>query len=332
MLMCNLGVSLAVARSKVRAINNALGLPRVCPNVGIGVSPQFAIESSACRLLFRSSDSSYYIRWTADVASVAGVTRTYLLRNGALETVTTPAVSTGDVASATVLGMVDQGGDYLQVLAGDPLEELFGDSWTQGTGDPRWVGYREKLSKYQSDRNVHAVQKGITRCGDFEQSHSGFGGLQVAQLQFSIENRWWGIRQPDGESNVCVIFAGLNDVLTSASDAAAIAKAPNVGLFITSLRNLYPSTWIVHVQIPTYTGTPGNPTNTNRIIAYNAAVQTVLDGHQANTDGVLVRANLANVLTVPSDLSDAVPHPSVAGYTKIAEALGPSMIAAIGAR
>ena len=75
MLMCNLGVSLPVARSKVRAINNALGLPRVIPNVGLGVTSQFAVETSAVRMLFRSSDSSYYIRWTTDVSSVAGVTR-----------------------------------------------------------------------------------------------------------------------------------------------------------------------------------------------------------------------------------------------------------------
>lgn len=330
MLMCNLGVSLSTARSKVRAINNALGLPCVIRSLGTGVTRDLAVETSAVRLLFLTADSSYYIRWTVDVASVAGVTRTYVLRDGSTETATAPLTSTGDIPSATVLGMLDQGADYLQPLAGTPTLELFGDSWTQGTGDPDWVGYRQLLATGLSERGLVTLQKGITRCGTFEQSHSGFGGLQVAQMQFTLENRWWLLRQPDGETQVCVIFAGLNDVLTSGSDAAAIAKAPNVGSFITSLRNLYPSTWIVHVQLPTYTGSPGSPTNTNKIIAYNAAVQTVLDGHQAHIDGVLIRANLANVLSLPSDLSDAVPHPSVAGYEKIANALVPAVLAAFG--
>jgi hypothetical protein len=61
-------------------------------------------------------------------------------------------------------------------------------------------------------------------------------------------------------------------------------------------------------------------------------VQTVLDAHAAHADGVLVRADLSSVLTVNGDLSDAVPHASVQGYEKIAAALGPSVLTAIGTR
>jgi lysophospholipase L1-like esterase len=334
MLMCNLGTSLSVARAKVRAINHALGLPRVIPSAGLGVPGSRAVESSAVRLLYRASDTSYYVRWTSDVASVAGLTRIVTRRDGTTETTTTPASDTGDVASTTVLGFVDQGADYMQRIAGTVRKKLIGDSWTQGTGDPAWVGYRRGVSRYLSDRNINSLQVGLTRCGDFIEAHSGFGGLQVAAMQSAIENRWWLAtnRQPDAEPHVCVLFGGLNDVLTSADDAAAIAKAVNVGTCITALRSLFPGTWIVHVQIPTYTGTPGNATNTARIGLYNAAVQTVLDSHAAHTDGVLVRANLSSTLTIPGDLSDAVPHASVSGYAKIAAALGPSVLAAIGTR
>jgi hypothetical protein len=334
MLMCNLGTSLPVARAKVRAINHALGLPRVIPSAGLGVTGSRAVESSVVRLLYRASDTSYYVRWTSDVASVAGLTRTVTRRDGTTETTTTPASDTGDVASATVLGFVDQGADYMQRVAGTPRVMLIGDSWTQGTGDPAWVGYRRGVSRYLSDRNVHTLQIGLTRCGDFVEAHSGFGGLQVAQMQSAITNRWWltSNRQPDAEPHVCVLFGGLNDILIAGSDVGAVARAPDVGACITALRAIFPSAWFVHVQIPTYTGTPGNPTNTARIALYNAAVQTVLDSHAAHTDGVLVRADLSNVLTIPGDLSDAVPHASVSGYAKIAAALGPSVLAAIGTR
>jgi lysophospholipase L1-like esterase len=332
MLMCNLGTSISVARAKVRAINEALGLPRVIPGSGLGVTGSRAVETSAVRLLYRASDVSYYIRWTSDVASVAGLTRTVTRRDGATESTAIPSSDTGDVASATVLGFVDQGADFMQRIAGTPRVMLIGDSWTQGTGDPNWVGYRRGVSRYLSDRNVHTLQVGLTRCGDFVEAHSGFGGLQVAQMQSAIENRWWTAanRQPDAEPHVCVLFGGLNDILIAGSDAGAVAKAPDVGTCVTLLRSLFPGTWIVHVEIPTYTGIPGTPTITTRIGLYNAAVQTSLNAHAAHADGVLVRANLSTTLTIPGDLSDAVPHASVSGYAKIAAALGPSVLTAIG--
>ena len=332
MLMCNLGTSVATARAKVRAINDALGLPRVIPGTGPNVNGVRAVESSAVRLLYRSSDTSYYIRWTSDVASVAGLSRTVTKRNGTTETTTTPASDTGDVASATVLGMVDQGADFMQRIAGAVRVWKLGDSWTQGTGDPAWVGYRRGVLTYLKNNGVRALGVGLTRCGDLVDAHAGFGGLQIAAMQSAVENRCWLAtnRQPDAEPHVVVIFGGLNDVLTSANDAAAIAKAADVGALITSLRNYFPGTWIVHVKIPTYTGSPGNATITARIGLYNAAVQTVLDSHAAHTDGVLVRADLSSTLTIPGDLSDAVPHASVSGYAKIAAALGPSVLAAVG--
>lgn len=334
MLMCNLGTSLPAARAIVRAINNALGLPRVIPSTGSGVNKSQAVDVSAVRLLYRASDTSFYIRWTVDVASVAGQRAPVLRRDGITETVTIPVASTGDIASATVLSFVDQGSDYLQHVAGTYRVMLIGDSWTQGTGDPNWVGYRAGISQYLIDRRVPVRQVGLTRCGTFAEAHAGFGGLQIAQMQSAIENRWWTAanRQPDAEPHVCVLFGGLNDLLIAGSDAGAVAKAADVGTCITLLRSLFPGTWIVHVQIPTYTGTPGTPAITTRIGLYNAAVQTVLDSHAAHTDGVLVRANLSSTLTVPSDLSDAVPHASVQGYAKIAAALGPSVLSAIGTR
>lgn len=332
MLMCNLGTSLSAARAQVRAINDALGLPRTIPVAGLGVTGSRAVETSAVRLLYRASDTSYYIRWTADVASVASASRTVTRRDGTTETTVTPAADTGDVASATVLGFVDQGADFMQRIAGTVRRYDIGDSWMQGTGDPEWVGMRRGLSKYLTDRNVPVLGIGLTRCGTWPDAHAGFGGLQIAQMQSAIENRSWKVRQPDAEPHVCVIWGGLNDVLTSANDAAAVAKAADVGALITSLRSLFPGTWIVHVEIPTYTGTPGSATNTARIGLYNAAVQTVLDAHAAHSDGVLVRADLSGTLTIPGDLSDAVPHASVSGYAKIVDALGPSVLAAVGSR
>ena len=332
MLMCNLGTSISVARAKVRAINDALGLPRVIPGTGPSVNGVRAVESSAVRLLYRALDTSYYIRWTSDVASVAGLSRVVTRRDSATETTSTPASDTGDVASATVLGFVDQGADFMQRIAGAVRLWKIGDSWTQGTGDPVWVGYRRGVLTGLKNNGVRAFGVGLTRCGDLVDAHAGFGGLQIAAMQSAIENRCWLAtnRQPDAEPHVCLVFGGLNDVLTSANDAAAVAKAADVGALITSLRSLFPGTWIVHVQIPTYTGTPGSAMNTARIGLYNAAVQTVLDAHAAHLDGVLVRADLSGTLTIPGDLSDAVPHASVSGYAKIAAALGPAVLAAVG--
>jgi lysophospholipase L1-like esterase len=328
MLMCNLGTSLATARAKVRAINYALGLPRVVPSPGRFVASQYAVESSAVRLLYRTSDTSYYIRWTTDVASVAGVTNSVTLRDGTTESVITPASDTGDVASATVLGMTDQGADYMQRIAGAARIMLCGDSWTVGTADPDLLGYRVPLSTLMTN----TLQVGIATSGSWTQAHCGFAGAQVTGIQFAIENRVWALRQPDAEPHVCVIFAGLNDVLTSANDAAAVAKAGNVGTFITYLRTTFSGARVLHVRIPTYTGTPGAPTTTTRIGLYNAAVQTVLDAHAAHADGSLTRVDLTSTLTDPADLGDAVPHPSVAGFAKLAAALAPAVTAAIGTR
>jgi hypothetical protein len=328
MLMCNLGTSLATARAKVRSINFALGLPRVVPAPGRFVASQYAVESSAVRLLYRTSDTSYYIRWTTDVASVAGVTNSVTLRDGTTESVITPASDTGDVASATVLGMTDQGADYMQRIAGAARIMLCGDSWTYGDVDPDLFGYRVELSRLMSN----TLQVGVQTSGSWPESHCGFPGLQVTQIKSAIENRVWSIRQPDAEPHVAVIFAGLNDVLTAGSDGAATAKAPDVGTLITYLRATFPGCRVLHVRIPTYTGTPGTPVNTTRIGLYNAAVQTVLDAHAAHADGSLTRVDLTSTLTVPADLGDAVPHPSVAGFVKLAAALAPAVTAAIGTR
>lgn len=328
MLMCNLGTNLATARAKVRAINFALGLPRVVPSPGRFVASRFAVESSAARLLYRASDVSYYIRWTSDVASVASVTNSVLLRDGTSESVITPSADTGDIASATVLGFADQGADYMQRIAGAARVMLCGDSWTYGNADPDLLGYRPGLSALMTN----TLQVGVQTSGAWPEAHCGFPGLQIAQIKSTIENRTWSIRQPDAEPHVCVVFGGLNDVLTAGSDAAATAKAPDVGTLITYLRATFPGCRVLHVRIPTYTGTPGTPTNTTRIGLYNAAVQTVLDGHAAHADSSLSRVDLTNTLTDPADLGDLVPHPSVAGFAKIAAALAPAVTAAIGTR
>jgi lysophospholipase L1-like esterase len=224
--------------------------------------------------------------------------------------------------------MTDMGADYLQRIAGTVRIMLCGDSWTYGNADPDLLGYRVKVSALISN----TFQVGVQTSGAWSEAHCGFPGLQVANIKSTIENRWWSIKQPDAEPHVVVLFAGLNDVLTSGSDAAAIAKAADVGTFITYVRATWPGCRVLHVQIPTYTGTPGSPTNTTRIGLYNSAVQTVLDAHAAHVDGSLTRVNLASTLTDPSDLGDLVPHPSQDGFTKLAAALAPAITTAIGSR
>jgi lysophospholipase L1-like esterase len=187
-----------------------------------------------------------------------------------------------------------------------------GDSITWGFASSDGNGYRQHLHSKLSGGGNAASFVGSQISGSMPNGHNeGHNGATISEIGGFFTAAGALARS---RPNVVLLMAGTNDMNKPVEPATAPERLDAlITLILQSAGGDTPVPLVVVVKIPPN----GNPSADSRTVAYNAAVEEIVQAHQGRGRRVLV-ADMYAALRVGADMGDGL-HPNDGGYAKVAD-------------